>query len=64
MNGKALQNYIEELKSDVASLVYSDGERQVLKINLQNIALKFLNLSENQKVQEFCLTFIQIVKVE
>ena len=23
---KALQNYIEELKSDVASLVYSDGE--------------------------------------
>lgn len=24
--GKALQNYIEELKSDVASLVYSDGE--------------------------------------
>ena len=23
---RALQNYIEELKSDVAALVYSDGE--------------------------------------
>ena len=35
---RALENYIEELKSDVGSRVYSEGEGQVLKINLQNIA--------------------------
>jgi hypothetical protein len=38
---RALENYIEELKSDVASRVYSEGEGAILKINLQSIALKF-----------------------
>jgi len=38
---RALQNYIEELKSDVASLVYSDGEGASFEINLPNIALRF-----------------------
>jgi hypothetical protein len=39
---RALENYIEELKSDIASRVYSEGEEATtLKINSQSIALKF-----------------------
>jgi len=60
---RTLQNYIDELKSDVASLVYSEGEGASFEISLQNIVLKYLSQSANPKEREFCLISTRIIRV-